>query len=244
MVQRPDTTSGVLASLRRALRQPRHAAFAACLLATCIGAFILGAAQANGGGSFSIVRGGDSGAPAGSTEDVDVATGSEAAGRAVAGSSPKEDNAALADTGERKDILVVDVAGAVRVPGVYELSGEARVRDAIEAAGGLSEDADTSGINRASLVADGDKVYVPILGEASPPSVAQASPSAAPASLVNINKASEAELEGLPGVGPATATAIVEERAANGPYASVDDLLRVSGIGDKKLERLRDLVCT
>ena len=61
--------------------------------------------------------------------------------------------------------------------------------------------------------------------------------------LTNINSASEDELDELPGVGPATAAAIVEERTANGPYASVDDLLRVSGIGEKKLERLRDLVC-
>ena len=137
--------------------------------------------------------------------------------------------------------LLVHVDGAVAVPGVYELSDGDRVKDAVEAAGGLAEGADTSGMNLAARVADGDKVYVPLEGEEAPDADAGGSGTRDP--LVNINTATEEELDELPGVGESTARAIVEDRERNGPFALPEDLMRVSGIGEKKFERLEAMIC-
>lgn len=137
--------------------------------------------------------------------------------------------------------LLVHVDGAVAVPGVYELSDGDRVKDAVEAAGGLAEGADTSGMNLAARVADGDKVYVPLEGEEAPDADAGGSGTREP--LVNINTATEEELDELPGVGESTARAIVEDRERNGPFALPEDLMRVSGIGEKKFERLEAMIC-
>jgi competence protein ComEA len=144
-------------------------------------------------------------------------------------------------------VVVVHVAGAVVQPGVYELAGDARVRDAIVAAGGPTETADWNALNLAAVVADGVKVYVPAVGEEVPPSLAMVpAPGAAgePAGPIDVNAATAAELETLPGVGPATATAIITERERNGPFVDVDDLDRVPGIGPAKLDALRGLVVT
>jgi competence protein ComEA len=143
-------------------------------------------------------------------------------------------------------LLVIHVAGAVASPGVYELDASARVIDAVTAAGGPGADADLDGLNLAASLVDGERVYVPHIGEVDPaavPSGGAAMPGgpsdASPAGPVNVNTATAAELESLPGVGPATATAIVDERTRNGPFASVDDLERVPGIGPAKLAALR-----
>lgn len=143
-------------------------------------------------------------------------------------------------------VVQVHVAGAVVEPGVYELTGDVRVRDAILAAGGPTETADWNVLNLAAVVGDGVKVYVPNIGEAVPPSLTVPSPStsAQPAGPIDVNVATAVELEALPGVGPATANAIVTERDRNGPFVSVDDLDRVPGIGPAKLDGLRDLVTT
>jgi len=144
--------------------------------------------------------------------------------------------------------LVVHVAGAVAVPGIHELPPGARVADAIAVAGGLAPSADDSRINLAALVTDGQRVYVLAAGEASPPPVAgggsAAGASGDPAAFgpVDLNSADAAALDELPGVGPATATAILEHRAKVGAFSSVDQLLDVPGIGEVKLEALRDLV--
>lgn len=148
--------------------------------------------------------------------------------------------------------LTVHVDGAVASPGVYVVEGELpRVNDAIVAAGGLGEGADTSGLNLAAAVADGDKVHVPLEGEeqptapSEPAGSSQASAQGVPASsgLVNINKAGVEELDALPGVGQSTAQAIVDDRDANGAFASIEDLMRVSGIGEKKFEKLKGKIC-
>ena len=134
--------------------------------------------------------------------------------------------------------IVVHVDGAVASPGVYELAiASPRVRDAVDAAGGLAQGADTSSMNLALPLGDGQKVHVPFEGEAAG-SVSSSMPS-----LVNINSATAEELDSLPGVGPSTAAAIVEDRDANGPFSSVEDLMRVSGIGVKKFAKLRDHIC-
>jgi competence protein ComEA len=145
--------------------------------------------------------------------------------------------------------VVVHVVGAVAAPGVQRLPTGSRVIDAVEAAGGAAPDADLSRVNLAAVLADGQQVVVLRPGEA-PPAAAGAGPSGPGADdgaggegdgpLVDINRASAAELEELPGVGPATAEAIIAHREQNGPFASVDDLLDVRGIGEAKLEQLRD----
>jgi competence protein ComEA len=143
--------------------------------------------------------------------------------------------------------VMVHVAGAVVEPGVYALGADARVRDAIVAAGGPTESADWNALNLAASIADGAKVYVPTVGEVVPPSLT--TPLVSPvdsvvAGPVDVNVAGADELDALPGVGPATAAAIVTERERNGPFVDVDDLDRVPGIGPSKLEALRGLVTT
>jgi len=144
--------------------------------------------------------------------------------------------------------VMVHVAGAVMHPGVYRLLSGDRVDDAIAAAGGPTAGADVDALNLAATVADGVRVYVPEEGEVVEPLPALLVPSMdatgapVPVGLVDINRAGVGQLDVLPGVGPATATAIVAERERNGPYLTVDDLERVPGIGPAKLAGLRDLV--
>jgi competence protein ComEA len=136
--------------------------------------------------------------------------------------------------------LLVDVAGWVRRPGVYEFGAGARVIDAIEAAGGARPGAELRALNLAAPLVDGTQILVPKEGE---PAVPGAVPSTAAAGgLVNVNTATAAELETLPGIGEVTAQAIIDHRTEHGPFTSVDQLLDVTGIGDVTLENIRDLV--
>lgn len=143
--------------------------------------------------------------------------------------------------------LVVHVAGAVRSPGVITVLEGTRVVDAIDLAGGFTPAADLTKVNLAGLVGDGERLWIPIQGEDEPQvSVGRTGASAgepgAPGTvpaIVDLNTATVAELEALPGVGPATAGAIVEHRERNGPFSTVDDLLAVTGIGPAKLEAIR-----
>jgi len=137
--------------------------------------------------------------------------------------------------------LYVHVAGAVASPGLYRLERDARVHDAITAAGGAREDADLDGLNLASKVRDGDKVVVAVKG-AGPAPANPNPPAGAAAGKVNLNTASAAELETLPGVGPATAKKIIDYRTANGGFRTTKDLQKVSGIGPKRFEAIADLV--
>ena len=147
------------------------------------------------------------------------------------------------------EVIVVHVDGAVAAPGVYELAAGSRAADAVAVAGGLAEGADTSQVNLAAPLADGEKLRVPLVGEEAPAQDADVgvtevtSSGEAASGPININTATAAELDELPGVGEATAASIVEDREKNGPFASVEDLMRVSGIGEKKLERMRELIC-
>lgn len=136
--------------------------------------------------------------------------------------------------------LVVHVAGAVARPGVYTLPPGARLIDAIDAAGGPIDTADLDRINLASLAVDGGQLYVPEIGEA-PPTLVDAG-TGETAGPVDLNTATAAQLDALPGIGPATAAAIIDHRERHGPFERVDSLLDVPGIGEAKLAGLRDLV--
>lgn len=145
--------------------------------------------------------------------------------------------------------VVAHAAGAVARPGVYELGAGARVRDLLSAAGGATPDADLDRLNLAGPVGDGQRVWVPRLGEPEPPDVVPPATASRAAGedaggddRVDVNSADVAELETLPGIGPTTAAAIVDHREANGPFRSVDELRDVRGIGEAKLEQLRDRV--
>jgi competence protein ComEA len=142
--------------------------------------------------------------------------------------------------------LVVHAAGAVVVPGVHRLPGGSRVQDVLAAAGGPTPDADLDRVNLAAPVVDGERVWIPRMGEEAPPLAPGGSPAPAAgaptAGPVDLNTATAEQLDTLPGIGPATAAAIIEHRERNGPFRSVDELLDVPGIGDAKLAQLRDLV--
>ncbi len=144
--------------------------------------------------------------------------------------------------------MVVYVLGAVQRPGVYALPPNSRVIDAIQAAGGFSESAITTDINVAAKLKDGQKLEIPGSGELPTPVFVIGkdglflTPTPVPGDPVNINTADLALLDTLPGIGPTTAQRIIDYRDANGPFQTVDDLLKVAGIGPVRLERLRPFV--
>jgi competence protein ComEA len=143
--------------------------------------------------------------------------------------------------------VVVDVAGAVRSPGVYTLPPGARVIDGIRAAGGPAPYADVGSVNLARPLIDGERVYIPRKGETPPPEAGTSGGTGGRSSgsgdgKVNINTATERELEALPGIGQVLAQRIVDYRIQHGPFREIRDLLKVEGIGEKKFDSLKDYV--
>ena len=137
--------------------------------------------------------------------------------------------------------LQVYVTGAVKDPGVYTLEDGDRLGQLVEAAGGAADDADLEAINLAALLRDEDHWHIPRIGEAPKVSTAGA---ANPVGRIDVNSATPVQLEGLPGIGEVKARSIIQYRETNGPFASVDDLLAVGGIGPATLDAIRDLVDT
>jgi competence protein ComEA len=137
--------------------------------------------------------------------------------------------------------VVVDVAGAVQRGGVYRLPSGSRVTDAVRAAGGLGTTANADAVNLAAVLVDGQRVYIPRVGEPAPVDVPVAVPTT-PAGPVDLNTATVDQLDRLPGVGPSTAAAIIAHRQQYGPFTSVEDLAAVKGIGPAKVAALRGLV--
>jgi competence protein ComEA len=143
----------------------------------------------------------------------------------------------LSQSEPRAETVTVHVSGWVRHPGLVAIPADARVADAIAAAGGARAGADLSLLNLAAPVGDGSQVQVP------GPDGGDGGPPASPADgLVHVNQATAAQLEELPGVGPVLAERIVAFREANGPFEQIEDLLEVPGIGEAKLAGLRDRV--
>lgn len=179
--------------------------------------------------------------------------GMSAPGADVAGALPPPVDAPAAPPAATSptttQVVFVHVAGAVARPGLYRLAAGARVADALQAAGGPRPRADLDRLNLAARLADGQRVAVPRRGEPPPPGPAGDATAAGPEDAtggptapVDLNTAGQAELETLPGVGPATARKILDERARRGGFTSVRDLLRVPGIGERRFAELRDRV--
>lgn len=170
-----------------------------------------------------------------------------------------EQGAAAGDI-QTKDVLV-HVTGAVIKPGVYQLPAGSRINDAVNQAGPTGE-ADLDVLKLATQVSDGQTIYVPVKNPTGPSGVPEPTNQSATAGVtptgaassagavksvqqtgkVNINTADQAQLDTLPGVGPAYAQRIIQYRELNGPFKSIEDIKQVSGIGEKRFEQLKDLI--
>ena len=160
-------------------------------------------------------------------------------------SSEKEIKKEEKEESPEQDLITVDVKGAVKSPGIYDLPVGSRVHDAVQKAGGLTEEADSKSLNLAQKVSDEALVYVPTKGEEAASQQQAASgttPSTSKDKKVNLNKASLEELKQVKGLGGKRAQDIIDHREANGKFKSVDELKKVSGIGAKTIEKLKDYV--
>jgi competence protein ComEA len=163
--------------------------------------------------------------------------------RSSASAAPPPAAAAIDVRDEGGGRVTIDVAGAVKKPGVYRLSSAQRVEDALERAGGPTRRADLSQLNRAAKLEDGRQILVPTRPSKSAPAAAAASSTpGAPAQPVNLNSATLEQLDTLDGVGPATAQKILDYRTEHGGFGSVDELDQIPGIGEKRLAALREHV--
>ncbi len=188
---------------------------------------------------------------------VSIASASDSSSSSVVGAIPSTTLVGVRE-------VIVHVAGSVMKPGVYRLKPNARVIDAVNAAGGVTPNADTAAVNLALPLLDAEQVYIPARSSQKPhttvavrrkPPTAVGSPSSTSAAVtvgatpttiksafININTATALELEALPSVGPSTAKAIVSFRTKNGPFSKAEDLLKVPGIGDGKLAAMKPFV--
>ena len=178
--------------------------------------------------------------PAPQTPVKETSLQAEVAAVSKDSSTEKEEKAESVE----QDLITVDVKGAVKSPGIYDLPVGSRVNDAVQKAGGLTEQADSKSLNLAQKVSDEALVYVPTKGEEV---ASQQAGSGAPSSTskdkkVNLNKASLEELKQVKGLGGKRAQDIIDHRETNGKFKSVDELKKVSGIGAKTIEKLKDYV--
>lgn len=159
-------------------------------------------------------------------------------------SSEKEIKKEEKDESAEQDLITVDVKGAVKSPGIYDLPVGSRVHDAVQKAGGLTEEADSKSLNLAQKISDEALVYVPTKREevASQQTGSGTTASTSKDKKVNLNKASLEELKQVKGLGGKRAQDIIDHREANGKFKSVDELKKVSGIGAKTIEKLKDYV--
>ena len=150
--------------------------------------------------------------------------------------------------------IIVYICGAVKESKVITLPEDSRISDAIDAVGGLTDDADLTNINLAYILEDGEKIYIPKKGEelqneastvsssVQGSSYSNYSATSTKSNKININKATQTELETIPGVGPSTALKIIEYREQNGKFSSIEDIKNVSGIGDAKYKKMKDYI--
>ena len=157
--------------------------------------------------------------------------------------SEKEDKSQKSETEEvEQDLITVDVKGAVKSPGIYDLPVGSRINDAVQKAGGLTENADSKSINLAQRISDEALVYVPTKEETTSQEAHSNASNTKENKKVNLNKASLEELKQVKGLGGKRAQDIIDHRETNGKFKSVDDLKKVSGIGAKTVEKLKEYV--
>jgi competence protein ComEA len=208
---------------------------ALALVAIFAAAHFLGGTSGGGGASAPAVA---------SSADVPPLTVPAAGASAPASASPAAPlpvaQSPVARSPDAATALVVDVAGAVRRPGLYRLPQGSRIADAIARAGGMSRHAARAAVNLAAPLADGEQVLVPSGTGGAIAAGASGAPS--PTAPVDLNTATVEQLDALPGIGPVTAQKIVDYRTQNGPFTSVDDLDAIPGIGPARIENLRGLV--
>ena len=141
-----------------------------------------------------------------------------------------------------QDLITVDVKGAVKTPGIYDLPVGSRINDAVQKAGGLTDNADSKSINLAQKISDESLVYVPTKGEDTSQATQSNASNSKENKKVNLNKASLEELKQVKGLGAKRAQDIIDHRDSNGKFKSVDELKKVSGIGAKTIEKLKEYV--
>ena len=185
-----------------------------------------------------------------SSDDVSFRVAQEAAEEADDGGEEAGEESA-----NSPQLICVYVTGAVQNPGVYEVSSDARVNDALQLAGGATKKANLEGVNLAATLQDGQQITIPRKGEegasgsgaASSGNITSGTSSGASsggsAGLVNVNTATSEELQTLPGIGPALAQRIIDYRTSQGSFKSCEDITNVSGIGEKTYERISSLIC-
>ena len=157
--------------------------------------------------------------------------------------SEKEDKSQKSETEEvEQDLITVDVKGAVKSPGIYDLPVGSRINDAVQKAGGLTDNADSKSINLAQRISDEALVYVPTKEETTSQEAHSNTSNTKENKKVNLNKASLEELKQVKGLGGKRAQDIIDHRETNGKFKSVDDLKKVSGIGAKTVEKLKEYV--
>ena len=165
-------------------------------------------------------------------------------------------NVSTNENNTNDDIVIIHITGSVKNPGIVKLKEGSRIEDAIEAAGGLTENADITKVNLAYVVEDGTKIKIPsaseedigdedIIDSKSGDNIIieeNTISSNNSKQTININKATEKEFETLPGIGPSLASKIIEYRNQNGKFGSIEDIKNVNGIGDNKYEKIKDLI--
>lgn len=161
----------------------------------------------------------------------------------VGASTPTPAGVKTAGNPQPAEKIIVDVKGAVKKPGIYTLSPSSRLYQAIEMAGGFSDQADQNLVNGAKLLQDGEAIYIPVKGEIPGTGVgitgSGGTQTGGEKGKVNINQANGEELQTLPGIGPSKADAIIKYRQENGVFKNIEEIKNVSGIGDKTFEKIK-----
>lgn len=141
-----------------------------------------------------------------------------------------------------KSLVTVYISGAVKYPGIVEIEENSRIADAIKKIGGATKDADLNRVNLAQKLTDGEHIHIPQVGEATNAEAVNTNIHTRDNGLLNINSATKEQLEGIPGIGPALAQRIIDFRAAKGTFQSVEEIADVSGIGQRLLEQIRNII--
>lgn len=187
---------------------------------------------------------------AGSTEQAETDGQTSRPGEASGKEDADQEEPAEKGAGKKAaDVskVFVHVCGAVKAPGVYELSGEARVYEAIALAGGMKDEAAAEALNQAERITDGERIYIPTKEELEKGIVDGAKPNVTGTDVkdegkININTADKEELKTLPGIGDAKADSIISYREANGPFGAIEDLMNVEGIKEGVFHKIEDKI--